>query len=417
MRKINEIRADLKAQVDAVKALDPAKDADALKKGMAAIETLTQELEDANKIEAAEQLAADQKLAGLQEQAGRSFSLLKFFRELSEPNGQLTGLEAKVCKMGAEEYDRLGLQRKGYVVPSAFLRDSAGQNATTDADGGYMKVQSGMRYIDAVKDRLVIAALGATVLGDLVGTVPIVRAGEITAAWKAEGASASVSKSTIARVNLTPHRNAVIGAFSKDLLHQTSLDVEKIIMDKVINAHATLIDKAAIAGTGSSNEPTGILANCTADNGNLVAIDTTGGALTWAKVVELETKVNSNNGNRGKLAYLTNAKVIGAMKTTERTSTNGRYLLDGDFKIANGYAIDWTNLVPSNLTKSTGSNLSAMIFGNFEDLYVGHWGGVDIVVDPYTLAANGDVRFVLNSWDDVAVVEPKSFAAIKDIIA
>lgn len=414
MRKINEIRADLKAQVDACKAFDPAKDADALKKGLDAIDVLERELEAASKIEAAEQRAADQKLANLQNKAGRQFSLLKFFRELSEPNGQLSGLEADVCKLGAEEYERLGLSRKGYVIPSAFLRSSAGQNAGTDADGGYMKVESAPRYIDAVKDRLVIASLGATVLGDLVGSVPVVKAGEITASWVAEGAVASVSKSTIAKVSLTPHRSAVIGAFSKDLLHQTSLDVEKIIMDKVISAHATLIDQAAIAGTGSNNQPTGILN--TSGIGSVVG-DTNGAAITWANLVKLETVVNSNNGNRGKLAYLTNAKVIGAMKTTERTATNGRYLLDGDFKIANGYPIDWTNLVPSNITKGTGSNLSAMIFGNFEDLYVGHWGGVDIVVDPFTLAAQADVRFVLNSWDDVKVVEPKSFAAIQDIIA
>ena len=82
----------------------------------------------------------------------------------------------------------------------------------------------------------------------------------------------------------------------------------------------------------------------------------------------------------------------------------------------NGYPVEYTNLVPSDLTKGSASGVcSAMIFGNFEDLYIGHWGGIDIVLDPFTLAANGDVRIILNSWDDVAVVEPKSFAAIKDI--
>ncbi|MBR4133097.1 MAG: phage major capsid protein, partial [Bacteroidales bacterium] len=102
------------------------------------------------------------------------------------------------------------------------------------------------------------------------------------------------------------------------------------------------------------------------------------------------------------------------MKTVERANNTARFLLE-DGK-SNGYDVEWTNLVPSNLTKGSASgSCSAMIFGNWEDLYIGHWGGVDIVIDPYTLAAYGDVRFVLNSWDDCAVVEPKSFAAIKDI--
>ncbi|MBQ1463042.1 MAG: hypothetical protein IIZ24_02545, partial [Candidatus Methanomethylophilus sp.] len=83
--------------------------------------------------------------------------------------------------------------------------------------------------------------------------------------------------------------------------------------------------------------------------------------------------------------------------------------------------VEMSNLVPSNLTKGSGSsavsNLSAMIFGNWEDLYVGHWGGIDIVVDPYSLAEYGDIRLVLNAYNDVLVAEPASFAAIKDIIA
>ena len=82
----------------------------------------------------------------------------------------------------------------------------------------------------------------------------------------------------------------------------------------------------------------------------------------------------------------------------------------------NGYNIEWTNLVPSSLTKGTSSGVcSAMIFGNFEDLYIGHWGGIDVVVDPFTLAAQADVRVVLNSWDDCVVAEPKSFAAVVDL--
>ena len=416
MRNIAEIRKDLSAQVKLIQGMDKKADEAAYDAAVEKAAELTKELEQASKVEAAQQRLADKQLSTLEKEAGRPFSIVKFINELAkDPEGRaLTGIEAEVAKMGAEEFGRLGLDRKGVVLPSAALRSSAGQNYTTNADGGYAKQEMAPRYVDGLKQRLVVAKLGATILGDLVGTVPVVSAGAVTAQWLAEGATASVSKSTFARVVLTPHRNAIVGAFSKDLLKQTSIDVENIIMDKILTAHAELLEAACIYGSGSSNQPTGILTGITDAASGLVATGANGGAITWANVVKLETVVNSNNANRGKLAYLTNAKVIGAMKTIERASNTARFLLE-DGK-SNGYDVEWTNLVPSTLTKGSASGVcSAMIFGNWEDLYIGHWGGVDIVIDPYTLAANGDVRFVLNSWDDCVVVEPKSFAAIKDI--
>ena len=409
MRKIADIRKDLKAQVEAVRAMDATADKAAYDAAVQKAVDLTTELDSATKIEEAQQRLAEKQFAQLEQDAQRSFSIVKFLREASE--GKLTGLEADVAEMGAKEYERLGLTKKGFVLPSAALRASAGQNYTTNADGGYAKSEMAPRYIDGLKERMAVVKLGATVLSDLVGSLPLVGAGSMTAQWLAEGASASVSKSTFARVTMTPHRNAIIGAFSKDLLRQTSIDVEQIVWNKIQQAHAELLESAAIAGTGSSNQPTGILS--TSGIGS-VAIGTNGGPITWAKVVELETKVNAANGNRGKLAYLTNAKVIGDLKTIERASNTARFLLEGDR--LNGYPIEWTNLVPSNLTKGTStSKCSAMVFGNFEDLYIGHWGGIDVVVDPFTLAENGDVRIVLNSWDDCVVSEPKSFAAVVDL--
>ena len=410
MRKIAEIRKDLNAAIENVKNVDRA-DVQAMEQATETIKALTTELNLANETEAAEQRLADNQIDRSERIAGRRFSFAKFIREAAE--GKLTGLEAEIAEMGAKEYERLGLSRKGFVIPSAILRSSAGQNYSTNADGGYAKETMAPRYIDGLKDRLAVAKLGATVLSDLVGTVPVVSAGAISAAWKAEGAQATVSKATFAQVSLTPHRNAVVAAFSKDLLRQTSIDIEGIMMNKVLDAHAALLETACINGSGSSNQPTGILN--TANIGS-VAMGTNGDAITWAKVVELETKVNAQNANRGKLGYLTNAKVIGELKSKERYAANGIYMLDGNGRMINGYPIEWTNLVPSNLTKGTTSSAcSAMIFGNWEDLYIGHWGGIDLVVDPYTLADYADVRIVLNSWDDCVVVEPKSFAAIKDI--
>lgn len=409
MRKIAEIRKDIEAKIVEIKAID-VKDAEALTRAKNELDSLVAELNAANAIEKAEQADAERKFKQMQEAAGRKFSFVKFFKELSEGRG-LTGLEAEVAEMGAQEYARMGFSQQGVVIPMAALRAAQGQNYTTPADGGNLIETMPARYVDALKDRIVVTKLGATVLTDLVGTVPVISSSAISASWNAEAASAATQKTSYAKAALTPHRNSVNVVVTKDLLRQTSLDVEQDLVNKIADAHAVLLETAAIAGTGTNNQPKGILK--TAGIGS-VAMGTNGDAINWKSVVDLETAINSNNANRGKMAYLTNAKVWGALKTKEKAQ--GRFIMEDTAEgRLNGYPIDYTNLVPSNLTKGTGTNLSALIFGNFADLYIGMWGGIDIVVDPYSSKKTAEIEICMNAWNDVLVAEPKSFAAIQDI--
>ena len=415
MRKIAEIRQDLNAAIERVRNID-RNDIEAMEKATEEIRKFTTELNLANEAEAAEQRLADQRLDRAERIAGRRFSYVKFIREaverMTSGTGGFTGLEKDVAEMGAEEARRLGVEVKGFALPSAVLR-STGQNYTTAADGGNLIETMAPRYLESLKQKLVLTKLGATFLSDLVGTVPLISSSDITAAWAGEGATGTVTKAEYAKATMTPHRNYTRVAVTKDLLRQTSFDVEADLIDKMTTAHAVLLETAAIAGTGSANQPTGIL---NTPGISEVAMGTDGDVISWAKVVELETKVNAENANRGNLAYLSNAKVNGALKTTEKASGSGRFILE---KTAgnrlNGYPFEWSNLVPSNLTKGTGTGLSAIVFGNFKDLYIGQWGGVDLVINPFSKDAEAEILITMNVWNDVKVAEPKSFAAIKDV--
>ena len=413
MRKIAEIRRDLAAKVAEVKDIQNSpENADALKKGVAEVKALMLELEQAEAVEAAAQRAADRELDRRQRVAGRPFSLVRYIAGIVA--GNLEGIEKEVDEMGAKEYERLGLTRRGHVIPSAYLRVASGQNYTTAADGGNLTEEGERRYLDILKDKLVVAGLGATVLTDLVGTFTAISSSAVQAAWEGEGDENELKKVAYSKLTMTPHRSSVSVATTKDLLRQTSFDVEADLLNKITDAHAQLLEKAAINGSGSDGEPTGIL-NTTGIGS--VAMGTNGGAIDWKHIVALETEVNSKNANRGRMAYLSNAKVNGVLKVTEMATGTARFLLSNEApKILNGYPFDWTNLVPSTLTKGTAtSKCSALIFGNFQDLYIGQWGGIDIVVDPYTGARNGEIIITLNAWNDIKVVEPKSFAAIVDI--
>jgi len=413
MRKIAEIRRDLAAKAAEVKGIQNSpENAETLKKGIEELKALMLELEQAEAVEAAAQQAADRELDRRQRVAGRPFSLVRYIAGIVA--GNLEGIEREVDEMGAKEYERLGLVRQGHVIPSAYLRAASGQNYTTAADGGNLTEEGERRYLDILKDKLVVAGLGATVLTDLVGTFTAISSSAVQAAWEGEADKNELKKVTYSKLTMTPHRSSVSVATTKDLLRQTSFDVEADLLNKITDAHADLLEKAAINGSGSDGEPTGIL-NTTGIGS--VAMGANGGAIDWKHIVALETEVNSKNANRGRMAYLSNAKVNGALKVTEMATGTARFLLPNEApKTLNGYPFDWTNLVPSTLTKGTAaSKCSALIFGNFQDLYIGQWGGIDIVVDPYTGARTGEIYLTLNAWNDIKVVEPKSFAAIVDI--
>lgn len=409
MRKISEIRQELTQAAEAARNVDRS-DKEACEKAIEKVNELIRELNAAQAAEAAAQALAERSFQEKEKAAGRSFSIVKFLRELSE--GNLTGLEKDAAEMGAEEYRRLGLAQQGTVLPACFLRASSGQNAAVAADGGNLVETASAHYMNDLKERLIVNQLGATVLTDLVGTVPFISSNNFTGGWGAEGDEASIEKVAFTKVNLVPHRNWVAGTISKDLLRQTSKDVENLIKNKLMSCHAEMIDKAAFTGTGSNGQPTGIL---NTSGVSKVSGGTNGAAPTWKNVVALETAVNSENANRGKLGYATNAKVVGTLKTTEKATGTARFLIE-DGKTLNGYPMEWSNLVPSNLTKGSGTALSALIFGNWEDLVVAAWGGIDIVIDPYTSARKAEINMVLNAWNDVKVVEPKSFAAMVDVV-
>lgn len=344
----------------------------------------------------------------------RRFNIANVIKALGTQRA-IDGFEAEVIAEGIKEAREKGLNPQGVYIPMSVLKASTGQNAGTNADGGYLKEEFLQGYIPALRNRMVCAQAGAQYLTDLVGKVSFPQAGTFAAAWKAEGVQATAVKETWAKASLEPKCVTFYAAYSKDLLKQTSIDVDREIQDNLVVSHAHELDRVALNGVSTSGEPVGIL-NMTGIGS--VAGGATGLALSWANFVALETAVSTANGivNPDKCAYITNAKVAGYMKANEKTSTNGAYMMNPD-GTSNGYPVFVTNSIPSSLTKSTATGLSAAIFGDFSQLKIGQWGGLDIVVDPYSLADYRDVRIIVSAWNDVVANHVASFAAIKDIIA
>ena len=397
-RKIAEIKNDLVEAKKALGAVDKS-DKDAVTAAVAKVEDLIRELDVANTEEAAEQALAERSFRTKEKTEKRKFSILKFINEVATDS--LSGLELDAAQEGAAEYDRLGFTRQGQVIPSFLLRDILGQSVTED--GNILGEVRPTVFMPQLNNKLTVQNLGATVLTGLVGKVPVASSAAVVAQWAAEGKDVEVRKINWAKNMLSPKRNVTRTAVTKDLLRQTSLDVESYLIRLMQNAHNELVEAGVIAG--AVDGPTGILKTTG------VKVIEAGGAITWEDIVALETAVNENNAGKGKLGYLTNAKVWGAMKTTPKVAGGERFIMEeAAGNRVNGYPADWTNIVPS-------ADGSVMIFGNWEDLFVGEWGGFDIVIDPYTQAGSAQIIITINAWNDAIVAEPKSFAVLKGITA
>ena len=347
---------------------------------------------------------------GMTEKEVRQYSLMNAIR--SAASGKFSGFEAEVSEELARQY---GKEARGFYVPTdIFKRDLV---VGTDANGGYLKPTDhlGGEFIDALRANLVISGLGARMMQGLKGDVaiPALNAKTSVGFVAENNAPAAEGAPTFRQVTLSPKTLVQYVDISRKLSMQSDPSVEQVIRNDMTQQFAAKIDEVAING-GGSNEPSGILQ--TAGIGS-VAMGTNGGAIDFASLVDLEREVAIDNALAGNLAYLTNPKVVAAMRQTPRQASGveGNFILNDSNNLL-GYNVASTTLVPSDLDKGTSTGVcSAAIFGNFSDLMIGMFGGLDVLVDPYTGSSTGATRIAMYQDVDVAVRNAASFAAIQDI--
>lgn len=342
----------------------------------------------------------------------REFSLLRAMEAAATGKWEKAGLEREVS---AELEKQHGRSATGFFVPTDLMARAYSKG---NAANGGNTISTDFRddlFIDLLRNRLATAQLGATVLDGLVGdiTIPKQLTGN-SVTWVDENGQANDSNATFGQIGLKPKTVTANTELSRKFMLQSSLSAEQFARNELLQAMMLGIDLAAINGSGTSNQPTGIL---NTSGIGAVAIGTNGGSLTWQHIVALETSIAAANADLGNLAYLTNTKVRGALKTTLKSEGVSGYIWqDGDTPL-NGYRCAVSNQVPSNLTKgSAAGKCSPLIFGNWADLMIAHWGVLDVIVDPYTKGKQGAVVITVLQDVDIAVRNAESFAAVKDIV-
>ena len=359
----------------------------------------------------------------------RDYSVVRAINAAITGNWKDAGLEREIS---SEIERQTGKSTSGFFMPHN-LDMRAAYNVGTAGQGGNLVATNLLAgsFIDVLRNNALIMQMNPTVLTGLVGNVAIPRATAATATyWVTEASAITEAEATFDQVTLSPKQIGARSQYSRLALQQTTPDIEMIVRNDLAKVMALGIDLAAINGSGSSGQPKGILNQSGIGS---VAMGTNGAAFTDGasgsvsgldQLISLESKLDIANALNGSLYYLTNAKVVAALKKLK--TAYGEYLwtaadgvtTNGTPGGVNGYPVMRSNQVPSSLTKGSGSNLSALIFGDFSQLVIGMWGALEILPNPYGsgyTAGSVDIRAMQTC--DIAVRHAESFAAITDIIA
>ena len=335
---------------------------------------------------------------GLTKEETKRFSLMRAVNALANPHDRAAQEAAKFefeCSAAAAK--QYGRAAQGIMLPAEVLKTWKRDLNSADEASLFTDDYRGNEFIDVLRNASSVMRAGARMMNGLSGDVKIPK--KLTAssaAWIAtEGGAASESEMTVGSVSMTPKTLGAYTDITRQLMIQSSMDVEALVRDDLAQALALAIDLAGLEGSGSSGQPTGIL-NTSGVNQvtNFAAANP-----TFAEAVTLETALADDNALMGNLAYILPSSMYGALKTTEKASGTAQFVVEPGGTI-NGY-----NALISN--QGTAGN---MYFGNFSDLLVAMFGGLDIVVDPFSNSTSGTVRIVALQSCDVAVRHAQSFA-------
>jgi HK97 family phage major capsid protein len=346
------------------------------------------------------------------EQESRKASLINFIK-LGIPD--MAGNEdlGREKEIHQELNRRSGGQAKGILVPTAVFEKRVMTTALPSGGEGSNLIATdhlGNQYIDLLKSKLITSRMGATVLSGLVGNVDIPKGKTgATSGWVAENAGLSAADLGFEKISMTPKHAGCLTEFSRNMLQQTSPDIEMLVRKDFAAELALAIDRVAIAG-GGSNEPSGILEHST----NTSSMTTP----TWAGLLAMIEAVELDNADGGRLGWATNPSLVRKLRSTLKVTgdAGAGFLMDDSATLA-GYALASSNLVPSAHTNSPAELTSTLIYGDWSSLMLGYWSSFEILVNPYEATAyskgNVQVRGMITA--DVDLRHDESFCVAETV--
>ncbi|WP_291808709.1 phage major capsid protein, partial [Limnobacter sp.] len=327
---------------------------------------------------------------GLSQKEVQRFSFIRALNHLANPGDnqarRAAEFEIEVGRESAKKYDR---SSNGIVVPNEVLRRDLTVGTATAGGNLVDDVLLSGSFIEILRNRLALAQAGMTTLSGINGNISIPKqTGAAQAYWVGEGSSPTESQQTIEQVNLSPKTCGAFTDFSRKLLLQSDISVEQMVRDDLARVLALELDRVGLNGSGSSNQPLGIINTTGIGTQSLTSFG------TFAEYIGMETDVAVANADAGALRYIINASARGALKGTEKASGTAQFVYENDE--INGYPVTVSNQLSNN----------DALFGDFSQLIMAMWSGLDLTVDPYAGATAGTVRIIALQDVDFAVKQP-----------
>lgn len=354
-------------------------------------------------LEIAEHEAENRGKGKLHADAGGRFSLRRAIKNMCDGVGQ-TDVEAQVIEEARTAHDTSGVQasdRRGIVIPVAMESRTA-FTAGAESASGVLIDQDQQEMLLPLQASLVLARAGARFMTGLRGDIYWPKFTGANVMWEAENADAKDGAGTFSKGDVfKPLRLTAYVDISKQLLAQENTSVEAYIRQAIATAISQKIEATAL-GNGSSvaNTPDGIFATL---DSNIK------GDMTWAQIVAMETAADTQNALFGNLAYIMHPALVGKAKTKVKDASGaGGFIFTGN---GDGTLNGYRALRTSNVAKSLGDATDeyGIVFGNWNDYFVGQWGGIELLVDPYTQALKGTLRLIANSYWNVGFIRKESF--------
>lgn len=338
---------------------------------------------------------------GLNAKEVRQFSMMKALRTLANPEDKRArdeaAFEIECSRAAAELY---GKQPKGLLIPNDVLADRAfGTGAAGTSGNGAAAIATNLlagSFIDILRKKAWVMRRARSMAG-LVGNVDIPKQTSSTQAyWVGEGGAPTAGSPGLDQISFTPKTVGAYTDITRRLLKQATPDAEAIVRDDILKVMALEIDRVAIYGTGGEFQPKGMK-----NYSGINAVDfATAGQPTFAELVDMETQIALDNADVDSMSYAFNAAIRGHAKTTLKfPASAGSQTIWEPGNTVNGYGTDVSNQV------ATGD----VFFGNWNDLVVAMWGGLELTVDPYSLSTSGGLRVIALQDIDINLRRVESF--------
>ena len=330
----------------------------------------------------------------------RNFSFFKAVNDFT--NGKLDGVEREMHEEAVNEARSAGRSINGLGIPSFMLESRAN---VTQA-GSAIAPTNVLGFADAMREASVFDKVGANILTGLSANTTIPVAGASTVEWEGENDLAANGGAEFGKVELTPTRLASYVNISKQLLLQNGAAAEQAIIRDLGRATAQKMDAAIFSTASVTGAPASLGALATSEItesafSNLASI--------MLDFVTAEAKLAEVGGLEGNLAYVASPALMAQLKQSAQVAAVNAGMQGS---LINGYPTFFTN----GCTKDPGVS-GDFFFGDFSKLYMGMFGGLDIMVDPYSVAVNGQTRLVLNQYMDWGVSDGAGFVKAVSLIA